>query len=166
MSLKGNLGSVDLANIFQMLSINQKEGTLVISDGLSRKSIYFSREGVSMLSRGSIRQDSLGRILLRYDRITPDQLKRALEKQETCRRLLGEILVDMGAVGEADVENALRVQIEEEIYNLFIWKNAEFEFIEGDIHADEDRPDRPLTMLTFNVNSLIMEAARRIDEWE
>ncbi len=52
MSLKGSLNSVDLANIFQMLSINQKEGTLNIFDGESKKSIYFSRDGVSMLSRG------------------------------------------------------------------------------------------------------------------
>jgi eukaryotic-like serine/threonine-protein kinase len=165
MGLKGNLGSVDLANIFQMLSINQKEGTLVICDGLSRKSIYFSRAGVSMLSRGKVRHDSLGRILLRYNRITPDQLDRALEKQKTSRRLLGEVLEEMCAVTKEDVENALRVQIEEEIYNLFIWKNAEFEFIEGTPTNEFGPMDPPLTTLTFNVNSLIMEAARRIDEW-
>jgi outer membrane protein assembly factor BamB/tetratricopeptide (TPR) repeat protein len=166
MSLKGNLGSVDLANIFQMLSINQKEGTLIIADGSSRKSIYFSRDGVSMLSRGKVRQDSLGRILLRYNRITPDQLQRALEKQTSSNRLLGEILEEMGVVNRTDVENALRVQIEEEIYNLFIWKNAEFEFVEGDPSQVFDDLERPITKLTFNVNALIMEAARRIDEWE
>src|SRR5687768_10063149 len=38
-SLKGNLNSVDLANIFQMLSMNQREGTLYIFDGSSRKAI-------------------------------------------------------------------------------------------------------------------------------
>ena len=77
-SLRGTLNSVDLANIFQMLSLNQREGTLYISDGLSRKAIYFGQEGVSMLSRGKGRPDTLGRILLRYDHISEEHLQSAL----------------------------------------------------------------------------------------
>ena len=80
MSLRGNLNSVDLANIFQMLSINQKEGTLNIFDGDSKKSIYFSRQGVSMLSRGKAKKDTLGQILLRYDRVNEEQLDRSNDR--------------------------------------------------------------------------------------
>ena len=69
-SLKGNLNSVDLANIFQMLTLNQREGTLYIFEGASRKAIYFGHDGVSMLSKGRSKTDALGRILLRYDRLT------------------------------------------------------------------------------------------------
>lgn len=166
MSLRGNLNSVDLANIFQMLSINQKEGTLNIFDGDSKKSIYFSREGVSMLSRGKLKKDTLGRILLRYDRLTEAQLSRALEKQQNSGRLLGSILEESKMVPREIIEDALRIQIEEEIYNLFIWKDASFEFIEGSPPKEFDEVDGAITQLTFNVNSLIMEAARRIDEWE
>lgn len=161
MSLKGNLQSVDLANVLQMLSINQKEGTLVLFDGDTRKSIYFSRDGVSMLSRGRRGQDSLGRILLRYGRITREQLEQALVKQKAEGRRLGEILGEMGAATSEDVENAVRTQIEEEIYNLFIWKEASFEFVEGPPSAAQNVP----AQVTFNVNSLIMEAQRRADEW-
>jgi outer membrane protein assembly factor BamB/tetratricopeptide (TPR) repeat protein len=162
MSLKGNLQSVDLANVLQMLSINQKEGTLVLFDGDTRKSIYFSQEGVSMLSRGRRGQDSLGRILLRYGRIGEDVLRQALERQRTESRRLGEVLEEMGVVSAADIEDAVRTQIEEEIYNLFIWKEASFEFIEGPPAPTQDAaPAR----VTFNVNSLIMEAQRRADEW-
>ena len=81
MSLKGKLQSVDLANVLQMLSINQKEGTLILFDGDTRKSIYFSKDGVSMLSRGRRGQDTLGRILLRYGKVTPEVLSMALEKR-------------------------------------------------------------------------------------
>jgi outer membrane protein assembly factor BamB/tetratricopeptide (TPR) repeat protein len=162
MSLKGNLQSVDLANVLQMLSMNQKEGTLVLFDGDTRKSIYFSKDGVSMLSRGRRVQDSLGRILLRFGRVSPDVLKTALEKQKAEDKRLGQVLEEMGALTTADIDDAVRTQIEEEIYNLFIWKEASFEFIEGPPPpALENVPTR----VTFNVNSLIMEAQRRADEW-
>ncbi len=162
MSLKGNLQSVDLANVLQMLSINQKEGTLVLFDGDTRKSIYFSKDGVSMLSRGRRGQDSLGKILLRYGRISPKALEEALAKQKAESRRLGEVLEEMGVVTAADIDDAIRTQIEEEIYNLFIWKEASFEFIEG---PPAEAVENQATRVTFNVNSLIMEAQRRADEW-
>ncbi len=162
MSLKGNLQSVDLANVFQMLSINQKEGTLVLFDGDTKKSIYFSKEGVSMLSRGRRGTDSLGRILLRYGKITPEQLTSALEKQRTEGKRIGQALEELGAVTAEDIANAVRTQNEEEIYSLFIWKEASFEFVEG---PPPESTEQVPTQVTFNVNSLIMEAQRRADEW-
>lgn len=164
-SLKGNLNSVDLANIFQMLSLNQREGTLYISDGRSKKAIYFGLDGVSMLSRGKPRQETLGRILLRFDRIDEVQLEQALSLQADGSRMLGEVLVEQGIVARADIEDALRIQIEEEIYNLFIWKDAQFEFVEG-APDEEFRALSDIATLRFSVNSLIMEAAQRVDEWE
>jgi hypothetical protein len=165
-SLKGNLNSVDLANIFQMLSMNQREGTLYIFDGQGRRAIYFGREGVSMLARGKARQDSLGRILIRHDLITREQLEEALAKQsEGSGRMLGQVLVERNVISRQQVEEALRIQIEEEIYNLFICQDAQFEFVEGE-PDEEFRNAEGVNRITFNVNSLIMEAAQRIDEWE
>jgi outer membrane protein assembly factor BamB/tetratricopeptide (TPR) repeat protein len=163
-SLKGNLNSVDLANIFQMLSLNQREGTLYIFEGASRKAIYFGQDGVSMLSKGRSKSDSLGRILLRFDRLTPEQLTSGLAKRLESGRLLGQVLVEEGVCSRSDVEEALQIQIEEEVYSLFIWKDAQFEFVEGD--PDEEFLSEGVQKLTFNVNSLIMEAAKRVDEWE
>jgi outer membrane protein assembly factor BamB len=166
MSLRGNLNSVDLANIFQMLSINQKEGTLNIFDGRSKKSIYFSRDGVSMLSRGKTKKDSLGEILLRYDKIEEEQLEQFLRRQRQSGSILALVIEEAGAVPKEVIDDALRIQIEEEIYNLFIWKDASFEFIEGIAPEEFRELGTSMTRLTFNVNSLIMEAARRIDEWD
>lgn len=166
-SLKGNLNSVDLANIFQMLSMNQRAGTLYIFDGETRKAIYFALDGVSMLTRGKHRPDAIGRILIRYDKLTPEQLTEALQMQDEAQgRRLGQILVELGLVTPADIEAALKTQIEEEVYSLFIWKDAQFEFVEGPPDEEFGSHDGAITKLTFNVNSLIMEAAKRVDEWE
>jgi outer membrane protein assembly factor BamB/tetratricopeptide (TPR) repeat protein len=163
-SLKGNLNSVDLANIFQMLTLNQREGTLYIFEGASRKAIYFGHDGVSMLSKGRSKTDALGRILLRYDRLTPQQLAHAIEKQGERGRLIGQVLVEESICSRADIDEALQIQIQEEVYSLFIWKDAQFEFIEGE--PDAEFRTEGVQKLTFNVNSVIMEAARRVDEWE
>lgn len=163
-SLKGNLNSVDLANIFQMLTLNSREGTLYIFEGASRKAIHFGHDGVSMLSKGRGRADTLGRILLRYDKVTPDQIEMAMRRQSETGRLLGQALVELDLCTRADVDAALQVQIQEEVYSLFIWKDAQFEFVEGP--PDEAFLTGGGQRLTFNVNSVIMEAARRVDEWQ
>jgi outer membrane protein assembly factor BamB/tetratricopeptide (TPR) repeat protein len=164
MALKGNLNTVDLANIFQMLSLNQCEGTLYIFEGASRKAIYFAKDGVSMLSRGRPRSDALGRILVRQDHVTPEQLAAALAKQAGNARLLGQILVDDGVCTRENVEEALEIQIREEVCRLFLWKDAQFEFVEGE--PDEEFRKEGVQRLTFSVNGIIVEAARRVDEWE
>jgi outer membrane protein assembly factor BamB/tetratricopeptide (TPR) repeat protein len=163
-SLKGNLSSVDLANIFQMLTLNSREGTLYIFEGASRKAIYFGHDGVSMLSKGRGRADTLGRILLRYDKVTPDQIEMAIRRQGETGRLLGQALVELELCTRADVDAALQIQIQEEVYSLFIWKDAQFEFVEGE--PEEALRTGNVQKLTFNVNSVIMEAARRVDEWQ
>src|SRR5262245_34476518 len=163
-SLKGNLNSVDLANIFQMLTLNQREGTLYIFEGASRKAIYFGHDGVSMLSKGRGRNDTLGRILLRYDKVTHEQIEIAMRRQSENGRLLGQALVELEYCTRADIDAALQIQIQEDVYNLFIWKDAQFEFVEGP--PEDALRQSGVQKLTFNVNSVIMEAARRVDEWQ
>ena len=49
MTLKGDLDSISLADVFQTLSMTQQEGTLYVQDGESRKAIYFGQAGVSLM---------------------------------------------------------------------------------------------------------------------
>ena len=45
--------------------------------------------------------------------------------------LLGEALAQGGFVRQEDIDDVVRGQIEEEIYDLFLWDRADFEFVEG-----------------------------------
>ena len=166
MGLKGDLDSISLADIFQTLSMTGQEGTLHVRNALATKYIYFAPDGVTLLTSGE-RKKRLGDLLLGLGKISADDLRDALFQQKQTGALLGETLVGMGLVTDQDIENAVRFQIEEEIYDLFAWDNASFEFHEGtrpeSLGADIDQT---VTQLRFNVNSLIMEAARRADEWE
>ena len=165
-SLRGNLSIVDLANILQMLQMNQREGTLHIVGPEGRKAVYFGLDGVSTLNCGQKRQATIGRILVRSGLVTEEQLADALRRQsQSSGRMLGQIVVEQGLVTREQVEEALRTQVEEEIYDLFITKDAQFEFLEGELPEDLAAL-RSQNRIAFNVNTLIMEAAQRIDEWE
>jgi hypothetical protein len=52
----------------------------------------------------------LGRVLVEDGLLTEDQLDAALENQVRTRRLLGDILVELGYVSPTDVDRALAIQ--------------------------------------------------------
>jgi hypothetical protein len=52
----------------------------------------------------------LGRLLVEDGLLTEDQLDAALEQQIRRRRLLGEIVIELGYVSQEDVERALAIQ--------------------------------------------------------
>ncbi|MHC5078872.1 MAG: DUF4388 domain-containing protein [Planctomycetota bacterium] len=147
--------------------MTQQEGTLYVQDSEGRKAIYFSKEGVSLITSGAKKGGKLGDMLVGLGKIAPEQLEEALSIHSEANIRLGEAMIRLGFVTEKDIEQAVRIQIEEEIYDLFSWENASFEFVEGSPPDGTFDPDNTeVTQLTFNVNSLIMEAARRIDEWD
>ncbi|HXX92379.1 MAG TPA: DUF4388 domain-containing protein, partial [Planctomycetota bacterium] len=165
MSFKGDLSTIGLAEVFQMISMSQKEGTLVVQDAESRKAIYFGPTGVKLVSTGKRKGLRLGDILVRAGKVTEAALNEALENAKIQRKLLGEVLVEEGVVTDQDIQQIVREQIEEEIYDLFLWKRANFEFIEGPASEGLKDLDAPVTKLTFDVNGLLLEAVRRADEW-
>jgi len=144
--------------------MNHKEGVLTLIRESDRKTIHFTAKGMRLLSSTMKRVNKLGKILLRRKRISKDDLDALLKEQKLLGWKLGQIAVESGLVHKRDVEEALREQIEEEIFDMFMWKEAAFEFVEG--RAPKMEENNPLSGLTFdaNVMSLILEAARRADE--
>lgn len=165
MSFKGDLSTIGLAEVFQMISMSQKEGTLVVQDGESRKCIYFGPTGVKLTSTGRRKGMRLGDMLLRAGKVTEDTLNEALESTRISKKKLGEALVENGAITAEEIDQIVRAQIEEEIYDLFLWKKATFEFVEGPPSESLTDPEMHATQLSFDVNGLLLEAVRRADEW-
>ncbi len=165
MSFKGDLSTIGLAEVFQMISMSQKEGTLVVQDSDSRKCIFFGATGVQLLSSGRRKGMKLGDMLVRAGKISEAQVEEALENARIMKKLMGEVLVENGVVTQEEIQQVVREQIEEEIYDLFLWKKANFEFLEGAAPDNLKDPDAHVTKLSFDVNGLLLEAVRRADEW-
>jgi hypothetical protein len=163
--LKGDVEILGLGNLLQILAMNHKEGILSLYRDQDKKTIHFSPKGMRLLSSSMKRINKLGKILLRRKRISKEDLDALLKEQKLLGWKLGQIAVESGLVQKKDVEEALREQIEEEIFDMFMWREAAFEFAEGRAPRQQEE-NNPLAGVTFDANmtGLILEAARRADE--
>ncbi len=162
--LRGDVDILGLGNLLQLLAMNKREGVLTLSRGTARKTLHFGPQGMRLLSSSMRRINKVGRILLRRRRIKAGDLEQLLREQKLLGWKLGQTAVASGLVKKRDVEEALREQVEEEIFDMFMWDGAGFEFVEG---ARTPHPlDGPLASLTVeaHVTALVLEAARRADE--
>jgi tetratricopeptide (TPR) repeat protein len=159
MAIKGSLKEASLPDVLQLLALGQKTGCLSIADRSNFGYIYFDKGRISYASIVN-RRDRLGDILVKHEKVVQAQLDAAIERQAKERdKKLGEILVAMGSISQPDLERYMRVQIEESVYYLFTWTQGTFNF-EADV-----RPERQDFLVSINPESLLLEGARRVDEW-
>jgi hypothetical protein len=158
MSLTGNLRTMDLPEVLQWIAGGRKTGTLHLDRGSIQKRIAFV-DGIIDTSWSNDPRESLGQFLVRDALISEEQLFKALLRQEKEGRLIGVILVGDGAVTEDDLRRALQLKVGETIYDLFLWPEGQFEFKDG------ERPLPPGISVDLPVMGVIMEGARRLDEW-
>src|SRR5574341_901425 len=159
MAIKGSLREASLPDVLQLLALGQKTGCLSIADRSNFGYIFFDRGRICYASIVN-RRDRLGDILVKHEKITQDQLDAAVARQSRERdRKLGEIMVEQGTISQTELERYIRVQIEEAVYFLFTWTQGTFNF-EADV-----RPERQDFLVSINPESLLLEGARRVDEW-
>ncbi len=159
-AIEGSLADVSLADICQLISLGRKSGCLTVTNRANFGYIYFE-DGRVVYSFVLNRPDRLGEILVKNAVIQPDDLSRAMEEQgKESQKRLGEILVDMGAVTSGDLEKWVAVQVQEAVYHLFTWEQGTFHF------KPDEFPDRTQVLLVaLSTDGLLMEGARRVDEW-
>jgi tetratricopeptide (TPR) repeat protein len=159
MAIEGSLQDVALPDICQLLSMGMKTGCLSLTDRSNFGYIYFAKGRVTHASVLN-RPDRLGELLVRNGIISRADLSAAMQAQghEKGQRL-GELLVRRGALTQEQLQRFISLQIEEAVYHLFTWN-------QGSFHFDPDQaPDPGLFLVNINADALLMEGARRVDEW-
>jgi predicted TPR repeat methyltransferase len=163
MAISGDLSALNLTELFQTLSQSGQQGTLTIADGPRAKRFVFTERGIT-LETSEDQFSNLGDILVARGALTPADLKRAEAVAQQKKLALEEAMVDAGVVERSAIDQALRTQVEEEMYDVFGWPEATFEFLPGSIAPPGGAA--PKTRMLFNVSGVLMEAARRLDEWK
>jgi tetratricopeptide (TPR) repeat protein len=83
-----------------------------------------------------------------------------MQQRQGDKRRLGEILVALGVITQREVERQVRFQIEEVVFEVMSWNEGYFSFNE------EPAKELPSGVaVRIPVEALLMEGARRIDEW-
>lgn len=158
MGLSGNLKTMLPGDLLQWLSLGQKTGTLVITNQRVEKKIFF-RKGRVISSASNDPREYLGQFLMSHGYLTEPELKKAMEVQQQSGILLGKILVMIDVISEKDLQRLMRLKAEEEIYDIFLWNDGDFYFV------DDELPQMEMIPLQVDVTGIIMEGTRRVDEW-
>jgi tetratricopeptide (TPR) repeat protein len=159
MAIKGSLKEASLPDVLQLLAMGKKTGCLSVNYRTNFGYIYFDKGRISYASIVN-RRDRLGDMLVKNGVITADQLRSAIDTQERQRdRRIGELLMDMGYLSRDALRQHIREQIEEAVYFLFTWNQGSFNF-EADVQPEEQE-----FLVSINPESLLLEGARRVDEW-
>jgi hypothetical protein len=162
MAIQGPLRELGIHDVFQLLDLGRKTGALLITSALRQNegTIWFHEAAVVAASIQS-NPHPLGTALLRAGKIREEDLTRArdLQTQGDSRRI-GEILVASGALSDRELKTQVRAHIEEVVFTMLGWSEGYFVFEEC---APEVIPRE--TDLRISVEHLLLEGARRIDEW-
>ncbi|MGH7142551.1 MAG: DUF4388 domain-containing protein [Planctomycetota bacterium] len=164
MALKGNLETVSLPDVFQILARQAQSGLLQIFASDGAHYVEIDRGKICAVSGvgGAL---LLGDLLIHHGFLSTEDLSVALNMQKTRTAKLGEILIENKFCTQAKIEEAIRFQITEEICDLFMIKSAEFEFFAGTVLDDKLALGGKFVKLQINPDSVLLEAARRMDEW-
>jgi outer membrane protein assembly factor BamB/tetratricopeptide (TPR) repeat protein len=156
-----------LGEIIQALSLNRHKGTLRIEgeEGIS-KFFYLSDGEIVLIRTVKSEPVRIGELLMRAGRIDQEQLEAALELQKESRQRLGDALIALGHVTSADVDQVVRGKFEEEFLDIFLLDRGTFEFIFGLSPESLFSPDEKLEKISLNTSSLMLEAMRRVDDWQ
>lgn len=158
MALKGDLLSSDLSTVFQMMAMNRKRGRLVVQDQgnlINLRRLYIAEDRVALLDPPPPRP--LEGFLVQTGVVNYDQARKARNSSSRLRQSALKVLRNQGLITEEDEAHATRVLEEEEILEIFLWRNVSFSLEEGGEPPEEAR--------FYHVDHLVMEAARRQDEW-
>jgi len=167
MSLVGRLEDLALPDIFQIISLSKKTGTLVVRSRKGMGMVVFKDGQVIQAANDGIR-DSLGNILVSQGMLAEPALAQALARQKKeAETPLGMILVAMGLVTAETLQAVVRKQIEEIIYDLLAWEEGFFNFELGEIAPkDKIEIDTQEFLLKSGISAeyLLMEGTRILDE--
>ena len=150
---------MSLSDLLLFLTGRNSTGTLQLSLGNEWRRLYFE-EGRIISSGSSNPTDWLGHFLIAENKITEAQLTRAMEVQEKTKVMLGKILVMIGAVTEEELLDMLEDKCEESLLGMFLWVDADFEFL------DHELPAVRMIPTSMEVEPLVREGLRRLEEWK
>jgi Domain of unknown function (DUF4388)/Type II secretion system (T2SS), protein G len=160
MALEGTIKDFGLADIFQLIGLQKKTGTLFLKGLEATVNIHFE-DGAVVKAEESVKipKYSIGRILINRDKIKPYQLEEALEVQKTTARKIGGILIGQELINKDDLRDALSFQMKETVYRVFRWKGGDYKFYQDKVEYDRD------TVVPLSSEHLLMDGVRMLDEW-
>lgn len=165
MAIYGSLRTMPLADLLQWLKNTARSGVLTVSrDGNEWELLV--EDGMVTGYSGPELRDNLGQIVVTSGLLTEEDLRTALQHQRAHGGTLQRAILARRLLAPEPLQQCLRELAIESIYDLFIDLPGEFVFSEQIPKGlDLGLEDHDRLPLELDVNHLLMEGARRQDEW-
>jgi len=165
-ALVGNLSLVPIAEVLTLLQSQRQWGILTAQRGDDevRLEVFFKAGRVELcLGQGLGEEYRVGRYLVDQGAVSRQDLDLFLKSQTSDggRKPIGEKLLKLGYCTEPDLKAALARQAQEQLYEVLRWPAGRFTF-----QASRELPPLALeASLALDVDGILMEGFRRVDEW-
>ncbi len=168
-ALQGDLRLIPIAEVLQLLQVQAHSGVLSVTRARGRVEVYF-RQGRIDFARGHNAGDEflIGRFIVGLSLMNKPDLENFIAARgaespprDRAPRPLGQQLVKLGYLSETEVKQVITKQTCELVYEILRWNFGRFAF-----RATRDLP--PLAVeagLGLEVDGILMEGFRRVDEW-
>ena len=165
MAIEGPLRELGIHDVFQLLDLSRKTGVLRVASELrDDEGVVYFDSGRVVHAKVRSKAVPMELALLQAGKISKDDLEsaRASRVNGRAEAEIVDLLIERGVVTAKELERQLRLQIESVVFELMSWREGFFSF--------EERPQTEIgTMrearIRVSTESLLMEGARRIDEW-
>jgi hypothetical protein len=160
MALKGNLRDFSTTQLLNLINLARKTGMLTINTRDTQAQLCF-KEGKLIYAVLGGQSDHLAAMLQRSGRLTEEQVH-AIETRADIKndKELGLLLMNAGYVSKDDIIRSVRAYILNNVYPLFTWPDGTFHF---EAHK---LPFKNRITIPIDLESVIMEGSRRLEEWE
>jgi hypothetical protein len=160
MALKGNLRDFSVTQLFNLINLAHKTGTLTV-EGPNEAAWVTFHDGKLIYAQLGNEDGTLTGILTKSGKISPKQAQvikaHASEKSD---KELGLLLINAGYLSQQDILTSIRQYILDITYQLFTWIDGFFRF-DNDVLPPDDR-----ITIRLDLENIIIEGSRRMREWE
>jgi hypothetical protein len=157
--MKGRLTEGLLPSLLRELYVGRETGLLSFSRMEERRGVRF-RHGHLTGADTNVREERLGEVLVRHEILTAADLKRATGFVLRDKKKLGAVLIELGILDQAGLEDAMGLHVREILSKVFDWNDGEYEFqAEPDVAPGPDD-----VVLKLSTAELILESARSVGD--
>lgn len=158
MALKGNLRDFSVVQLFNLVNLARKTGTLTL-EGPNVAAWVSFREGKLIHAQLGNEDGTLLGVLNKSGKVRPEQSnlikKHASDKSD---KELGLLLINAGYLTQQDILASLQHYVLDVVYRLFAWVDGFFRF-DNDVLP----PDDHIT-IRLDLENVIIEGSRRVEK--
>ena len=157
MPLSGDIETIPIASILQLLSNEKKTGILSVKSFGIEFQIYFD-DGSIIHAIEPHRESRLGSIMMNEGLITKKNYETSLKLAMKRKQALGKVLIDEGYIQNDKLKECIYKQIQEIIFSMLCFPSGDFEFISCEFNK------KWIFTVKLNTLELVIDALRRLDD--